>query len=84
MVLKIYNTIIDVLAFKGLKNNMFVTTFIPLLFILDGAGSEIVGSSPTLAFKFQENKMFLPRSLVKIQYCGEQFPASNDEKCIYL
>ena len=33
--------------------------------------SEIAGSSPALAFKFQRNKMFLPRSLVKIQYCGE-------------
>ena len=27
--------------------------------------------NPTLAFKFQRKKMFLPRSLVKIQYCGE-------------
>ena len=33
--------------------------------------SEIAGSNPTLAVKFQRNKMFLPRSLVKIQYCGE-------------
>ena len=28
-------------------------------------------SSPTLAFKFQRNKMFLPCSLVRLQYCGE-------------
>ena len=26
---------------------------------------------PTLALRFQRNKMFLPRSLVKIQYCWE-------------
>ena len=26
---------------------------------------------PSLAFKFERNKMFFPRSLVKIQYCGE-------------
>ena len=31
----------------------------------------IAGSSPTLAVRFQRNKMFLPRWLVKIQYCGE-------------
>ena len=35
------------------------------------AASEIAGSNPTLAFKFQRNKMFLPRSLVKRKYCGE-------------
>ena len=28
------------------------------------------GANPTAAFGFQGNKMFLPRSLVKIQYCG--------------
>ena len=28
-------------------------------------------SNPTLAFKFQRNKMLLPRSLVNIQYCWE-------------
>ena len=28
----------------------------------------ITGSNPTLAFKFQINKMFLPRLLVMIQY----------------
>ena len=33
--------------------------------------SEIAGSNSTLDFKFQRKKMFLPRSLVKIQYCGE-------------
>ena len=33
--------------------------------------SEIACSNPTLAFKFQRNRMFIPRSLVKIQYCGE-------------
>ena len=32
---------------------------------------EISGSNPTLTFKFQRNKMFFPRSLVEIQYCGE-------------
>ena len=32
---------------------------------------EFAGSFPDLAFKFQRNKMFLPRSLIKIQYCGE-------------
>ena len=32
---------------------------------------EIASSSPTLAFKFQKNKMFLTSSLVMIQYCGE-------------
>ena len=31
----------------------------------------IAGSSPTLAFKYQSNKMFLPRSLGNIHYCGE-------------
>ena len=33
--------------------------------------SEIAGSSTSLAFKLQKNIMFLPRSLVQIQYCGE-------------
>ena len=33
--------------------------------------SEIEGSGPALAFKFQRNEMFIPRSLVKIQYCEE-------------
>ena len=33
--------------------------------------SEIVDSNPTVAFKFQRNKNFLPRSLVKFSYCGE-------------
>ena len=33
--------------------------------------SEIAGSNPTLALKFQRNKLFLPRSHVKILYCGE-------------
>ena len=33
--------------------------------------AKITGSNPTLAFKFQRNKIYLPRSLVKIQYCGE-------------
>ena len=34
--------------------------------------SEIAGSSPALAFRFQGNKiMFLSSSLVKVQYCGE-------------
>ena len=33
--------------------------------------SKMTGSNPTMVFKFQRNKMFLPRSLVKIQYCGE-------------
>ena len=32
--------------------------------------SEIAGSNPTLASKFQRNNVF-SRSLVKIQYCGE-------------
>ena len=32
---------------------------------------EIAGSKPALAFKFQRNKMCLPCSFVKIQYCGE-------------
>ena len=36
------------------------------------AKSEIEGSNLTLAFKFQRNTMFLLRSLVKIQYCGDQ------------
>ena len=35
--------------------------------------SEIACSTPTLAFKFQRNKMFLPCSLAKIKYCGK-FP----------
>ena len=34
--------------------------------------SEIAVSNPALAFKFQRNKMFLPCSLVNIQYCGER------------
>ena len=38
---------------------------------------EIAGSNPTLAFKFQRNKIFLPRSLVMIQYCGEACSASD-------
>ena len=29
------------------------------------------GFEPTLAFKFQRYKMFLPISILKIQYCGE-------------
>ena len=29
------------------------------------------GSAPALAYKFQRNKMFHPRSLVKNNYCGE-------------
>ena len=33
--------------------------------------SKIEDSSTTLAFKFQRNKMFPPRSLVNIQYCEE-------------
>ena len=32
---------------------------------------KVAGSKPTLTFKFQGNKMFLPLSLVNIQYCGE-------------
>ena len=31
---------------------------------------KVAGAKTTLAFKFQRNKVFLPRSLVKIQYCG--------------
>ena len=31
--------------------------------------SEIAGSNHTLALKFQRNNMFLPHSLIKIQYC---------------
>ena len=33
--------------------------------------SDIAGSNPTLASEFQRSKMFLPRSIVRIQYCGE-------------
>ena len=33
--------------------------------------SEIAGSFPALAFKFQRNKMFLPCSLAKNKNCGE-------------
>ena len=33
--------------------------------------TEIAGSSPALVLKFQRNKMFLPHSLVHIQYYGE-------------
>ena len=29
------------------------------------------GLSPAVAFKFQRNKLFLPYSLVKIEYCGK-------------
>ena len=32
---------------------------------------ETAGSTPTRALKFQRYKIFLPRSLVKIQYCEE-------------
>ena len=44
--------------------------------ILSGYGcllgkSEIAGSRPTLAFKFQISNMFFLCSLVMIQYCGE-------------
>ena len=38
--------------------------------------SEIVGSNPAPGFKFQRNKMFLLRSLVKIQ-------GSNLESCVW-
>ena len=57
--------------------------------------SEITGSSPTLAFKFQEiEKMFLPCSLVKIKYIVESLcyrevacsasdhQSSNFESCV--
>ena len=33
--------------------------------------SAIAGSNPTLTFKFKRNKIFLPRSLVMIQYCED-------------
>ena len=33
--------------------------------------AKIKDLDPTLAFQFQRNNMFFPRSLVKIQYCGE-------------
>ena len=32
--------------------------------------SEIAGSNAALAFKFRRNQMFLPCSIVNIQYCG--------------
>ena len=49
------------------------------------------GFDPTLAFKFQRNKMFLSRSLVKIQYYGEPLwpfsasdrQGSNFESCVW-
>ena len=37
---------------------------------------EIAGSNPTLAFKLEKNKMFLPRSLVKIQYVSQSLSVS--------
>ena len=53
--------------------------------------SDIAGSNPTLAFKLQSNKMFLPRSLVKIQYYGDRevvcrashHQSSNLEYCVW-
>ena len=37
-----------------------------------------MGSNPTLAFKFQWKKMFLPRSLAaEIEYCGEPLSPSS-------
>ena len=39
------------------------------------------GFEPTLAFKFQIKKMFLPRSLVMIQYCGEVACSFSDRQC---
>ena len=39
--------------------------------VVKSACLEIAGSKPALSFKFQRNKMCLPCSLVKIQYCGE-------------
>ena len=55
--------------------------------------SEIAGSNPALAFKFQRNQMFLPCSLVNIQYCGDRDrevgssasdrQGSNFESCVW-
>ena len=55
--------------------------------------SEIAGSNPALAFKFQRNPMFLPCSLVNIQYCGDRDrevassasdrQGSNFESCVW-
>ena len=39
--------------------------------VVKAACLESAGSSLALALMFQENKMLLARSLVKIQYCGE-------------
>ena len=36
------------------------------------------GFVPALAFKFQRNKMFFPRLLVNIQYCGDQIMTYKD------
>ena len=56
--------------------------------------SETEGSSPALAFNFQRNKMFLPRSLENMQYCGgrpwprgkvlsaSDWQCSNYESCV--
>ena len=44
--------------------------------------SEITGSNPTLVFKFQRNKIFLPHSLVKIQYCGEPLWPRGSVHCL--
>ena len=35
---------------------------------LPAGKSEIAGSRPALAFEFQRNRMFLPCSLIKIEY----------------
>ena len=55
--------------------------------------SEIAGSNPALAFKFQRNQMILPCSLVNSQYCGDRDrevvssasdrQGSNFETCVW-
>ena len=69
----------DVIDYDDLLKLVFSTC--PLLVVtgacvvqwlkLPALKSEITSSNPTLASKFQRNKMFLPRSLINIQYCGE-------------
>ena len=41
---------------------------------------KIPSSSPALAYKFQRNKTFLPRSLVKMQYCRASVACSTSDR----
>ena len=48
---------------------LLILAYVWIIYKINSAGK--IGSSPALAFKFQRNNMFLPCSLVEIQYCSE-------------